>query len=225
MPYPHKLSFPLGFLLALLLPQPARPGDDSDLLPIRVRLYDYMRISQTELLRTTRVAEEVLQKANIRVLWQDCSADPHESRPVFDCDPQVRHTDIVVSLVPRLEDHFSSVEPGALGFSVTPRNNEPATMAYVGYLRVHRLSSSCAFTTPELLGLAMAHEIAHVLLGNNSHSLSGIMRARWPSRDLQRRYWEQFQFSRAQVTRLRAAVRARNRLDSIADLSERRAPF
>ena len=151
MPCPRKLSLALSFLLAMLLPRPARAGDDSDLLPIRVRLYDYMRIPQTELWKAARIAQELLRQAHIEVLWQDCSAGLRESPPAFDCDPQVRHTDIVLSLVPRLEDHFPGLEPGALGFSVTPRSTEPPTMAYVGYLRVHRLSSSCAFTVPFLV--------------------------------------------------------------------------
>ena len=35
-----------------------------------------------------------------------------------------------------------------------------------------------------LLGHVMAHEIAHLLLGTNSHSASGIMRAHWYAQEL-----------------------------------------
>jgi hypothetical protein len=204
-----RFSLTCGFLLAMLQAQPVEAGDDFDSLTIRIRVYDYVRIPEIELLEATRVAGEVLQKANIQVRWQECTGSPDEGRRLFDCDPQVRHTDVIVSLVPRIEDHFPGVAPNALGFSITPRGSEPATMAYVGYFRVYRLSLSCAFTVPELLGLATAHEIGHVLLADNSHSLSGIMRARWPSRDLQRRSWEQFQFTQDQIRKLRAAVRMR----------------
>ncbi len=36
----------------------------------------------------------------------------------------------------------------------------------------------------QIMGYAMAHEIGHLLLGPNSHSLSEIMRAKWHPKDL-----------------------------------------
>ncbi len=38
---------------------------------------------------------------------------------------------------------------------------------------------------PVILGHAAAHEIGHLLLGSNSHSPQGLMRARWSRQDLQ----------------------------------------
>jgi hypothetical protein len=35
-----------------------------------------------------------------------------------------------------------------------------------------------------LLGHAMAHELGHLLLGSNSHSLTGLMCANWLTKDL-----------------------------------------
>ena len=35
-----------------------------------------------------------------------------------------------------------------------------------------------------ILGHAMAHELGHLLLGMNSHSPTGLMRAHWTSEDL-----------------------------------------
>ena len=43
---------------------------------------------------------------------------------------------------------------------------------------------------PVILGHAAAHEIGHLLLGSNSHSPFGLMRARWSGQDLQNACWE-----------------------------------
>jgi len=37
-----------------------------------------------------------------------------------------------------------------------------------------------------ILGNVMAHELGHLLLGSNSHALSGIMKARWENEELER---------------------------------------
>jgi hypothetical protein len=55
----------------------------------------------------------------------------------------------------------------------------------------------------------MAHEIGHLLLGSNSHSATGIMRAQWSRKDLQRASLEILRFTPAQAERIRADVLAR----------------
>ncbi len=49
---------------------------------------------------------------------------------------------------------------------------------------VEELHKSFSVGTANLLGQAAAHEIAHLLLGTNSHSTRGIMRAHWQRGDL-----------------------------------------
>jgi hypothetical protein len=71
------------------------------------------------------------------------------------------------------------------------------------------LASSISFRTEELLGLVMAHEVGHLLLGTNAHSNQGIMRATWRRRHLDARDWEEFEFTQVQTKRLRAAVLSR----------------
>jgi hypothetical protein len=123
------------------------------------------------------------------------------------CNTHPVRIDLVLYLVARLEDHAPYAERSALGYSITPDNGARATFAYVCYARVKKVVS--AFSAGELLGLAIAHEIGHLLLGKNSHSNAGLMRPRWPSRDLEAKHWEEFTFTSEQVRRLRAAILAR----------------
>jgi hypothetical protein len=47
-----------------------------------------------------------------------------------------------------------------------------------------RLHETTHVSLPTLLGHAIAHELGHLFLGTNSHSPTGLMRARWQSDDL-----------------------------------------
>lgn len=78
-----------------------------------------------------------------------------------------------------------------------PRNLPSSTLgiSYVGadgigcysdifFAPVAALHSSSGQEVGSILGYVMAHEIAHLLLGTNSHSTVGIMKARWQEKDL-----------------------------------------
>jgi len=57
-----------------------------------------------------------------------------------------------------------------------------------------------------LLGHVMAHEIAHLLLGTNSHSDTGIMRAHWHPEDLELAKRSRLLFTPAQAGTMRERV-------------------
>ncbi len=56
----------------------------------------------------------------------------------------------------------------------------------VFYDRVMELHANWNVSLPDTLGNVMAHELGHLLLGSNSHSGMGIMRAHWQSEELRR---------------------------------------
>jgi hypothetical protein len=78
--------------------------------------------------------------------------------------------------------------------------------------------------TAIILGHAMAHELGHLLLGTNSHSSDGLMRAQWNRGDLAEAARGNLLFS-AQVT---YSVKSSSRLAHIkihtSPLSAPRAP-
>src|SRR5689334_15085747 len=57
-----------------------------------------------------------------------------------------------------------------------------------------------------VLGTVLAHEIGHLLLGRNSHSATGIMRARWQSRDFYAVLKGASGFSAAESKRIREQI-------------------
>ena len=96
----------------------------------------------------------------------------------------------------------------------------------VFYDRVIGLLAHGASTSlPVLLGRAMAHEIGHLLLGPNSHSPTGIMRASWSGRDLSLDGLPYLLFtpeeSRQMKKRLAERVQAWQAQEKVASLGQR----
>jgi len=193
------------FLLVCNAKIPGRQ-DFGENLPIRIRTYNYAGIAEGQLSAGQKIADRVLEKAGVHTIWQDCPVRTDRKQSTPRCDDDLSKLILYVYLVERLERTLPSVPRNALGFSIIPEENEGATMAYVGYPRVRALASSISFRAEELLGLVMAHEVGHVLLGTNAHSNQGIMRAAWRRRHLDARDWEEFEFTQVQTKQLRAAV-------------------
>jgi hypothetical protein len=61
----------------------------------------------------------------------------------------------------------------------------------------------------DLLGLALAHEMGHVLLPPPSHSATGIMQASWEGDDLRHVLSGDTAFTEAQVLAMRARLVSR----------------
>jgi hypothetical protein len=59
--------------------------------------------------------------------------------------------------------------------SIIPYGNQLAMMAYVSYPRIQKLSAYKSIDVTELLGLAVAHEIGHLLFGLRNHAKQGII--------------------------------------------------
>ena len=57
---------------------------------------------------------------------------------------------------------------------------------------------------PTILGRVTAHEIGHLLLGSNSHSAHGLMRASW---DVKWRHPSEWRFSRDDAAAIRSKMR------------------
>src|SRR5262249_55447536 len=74
------------------------------------------------------------------------------------------------------------------------------------YDRVHHLAVSKRIEVAPILGIAMAHEIGHLLLQSREHSSEGIMRRYWSSTDLQSAAQSGLHFTAEQARRMRDEV-------------------
>jgi hypothetical protein len=70
------------------------------------------------------------------------------------------------------------------------------------YERIVELQMKTHTLTAIILGHAMAHELGHLLLGTNSHSRDGLMRAQWNRGDLAEAARGNLLFSTEEATRM-----------------------
>ena len=74
-----------------------------------------------------------------------------------------------------------------MGFSLVGTPDALPFLATVYVDRVESVARGAGIDARRVLGLAIAHEVGHVLLNSNTHAPGGLMRADWSRKELQRK--------------------------------------
>lgn len=153
-----------------------------------VRVYDYTRLPDNTILKAETLAQQIFQKAGVETEWVRCPVEGGEEDRFPGCRKPGSESDIILRILPRCMDSrgFSN---SAFGYALPDTGGLPAQHAYVFFDRIEQaakrsLRTARCISQAVLLAHVMAHEIGHLLLGTNSHSERGIMRARWSPEDL-----------------------------------------
>ena len=121
----------------------------------------------------------------IQTSWMECSLSSEGNFTIPACERPLGLSDLVLSnFVPASLATRAQFGSSTLGIAAQPERGTPAS-ASVFYDRVEQLAKGGTASVPVVLGHAGAHEIGHLLLGSNSHTPQGLMRARWSRQDLQ----------------------------------------
>jgi hypothetical protein len=183
-------------------------------LMLHVYLYDRANVPRQTLDRAIEEASSVLAAVGVRVLWEPGEADSEEGRTV-DMTSRTVATErlrddrafIVVRCVLGVP---ATALPSALGFSLPwAKNGVHVTLFYD---RIEEVAIAVPVSTAKILGSALAHEIGHVLLGSEQHSLTGIMKAVWSRADYGHLVTRQFEFQPGEAAVLREEVARRTQL-------------
>jgi hypothetical protein len=183
------------------------------LLVLHIHLYDRAHVPRQTLDRATEATTRVLAAAGVQVLWQRGDADAQEGRTV-DMTSRTVPTDLFRDdrpfVVVRMVRGVPAITlPRALGFALPwAQSGVHVTMFYD---RIEELALSAPASAAGILGNALAHEIGHVLLRSEQHSLNGIMKAVWSRADYQHLAARQLEFLAPQVVVLREEVSRRAR--------------
>jgi hypothetical protein len=212
-----RKCIPLGLILAFSSPEGWAKSLPQESPSVAISVFNEAGISPTILKQAEEVASRVFEESGIHVEWVNCSpaeeALGHEAACPEAAFPDHLHVHIVRRSL--------NMKDSVLGVSfLSPEGSGcQADVFYEGIERIYR--ESLVHTTV-ILGHVMAHEIGHLLLGINSHSVRGIMRAHWDKEDLTRAEACTLLFaesqSRRMAQRLRTAM-AREKCPS-ADLTE-----
>jgi hypothetical protein len=164
-----------------------------------VGVYDYAHVS-TELLQAAEdEALRIFQHAGVQTFWVNCLPRPEKVEP-NGCS-FVDATHLMLKILPNAISPQVRDRTDVLGEALVDEKGV-GYYAYVFYDRVQRVADEQRLG-PILLGDVLAHEIGHLLLGSNSHSVSGIMSAHWNVEELRQISQRTMFFSPSQPSLMR----------------------
>ena len=174
---------------------------------ITIRVHNYAQVKSSVLLPATKAASEILREAGVDTVWVECPV----GQPLLlgsVCANPVTPLDLVVNLLPRSTQDLHC-QGGILGAAKEGTGRNFGFLASVFYDNLTVYSAQRALGLSPLLGHVIAHELGHLLLGSNSHSANGIMRARWRGEELLAAEQGGLSFSFCEKKRLQIAMAAR----------------
>jgi hypothetical protein len=149
---------------------------------ITISVYDYARVSTELLAAAEEDARGVFRQAGVETVWATCLPKLEKTQP-NDCYT-ADTTHLMLKILPRAISAQARDRSDVLGAALVDGKGV-GYYAYVFYDSVQRVAEERKLGHA-VLGDVLAHEIGHLLLGSNSHSLSGIMSAHWSGEDLRR---------------------------------------
>jgi len=201
----------MGFLLAIsaawATQSSAIVSTDKD-QQITIGVFDYAQAGSGILPKAERVTDGLLRNAGVYILWLACSADESSPRNAG-CPNLAGPMKITLHIVPNSKKERLSKNSDAFGLAVEGGAGEFACDAWVFYDQIRVAAASTGLSLPQILGSVVAHELGHLLLGANSHSKRGLMRARWSREELLEADFGELSFSNSERERIRSSVVAR----------------
>ena len=220
----------IGLLMEGLGNAAAAPSlETSPAITIHVR--NYARVAPKTLAEAEEVATAIFREAGIDAQWAETDVAAVNDQETFTGHSTYSLADIQLSILPReMSDRFG-LPNNVMG--MVPRTD--AQIAYVFDNTIETLfqSTLSAYRTghidrrvseSQILGIAIAHELGHLLLDLEGHSADGLMRAQWGLTDLRNAAFQMLLFTPQQAEVLRANARSRNTPREILKVVELESP-
>jgi hypothetical protein len=162
------------FGLALLLPSSGPCAQT-----VTISVFNDTKVASSTLAVAEANASRIFRRAGLETNWVDCPGLSSEALGGPDCTAVEFPKHLHLRIVPRARTLASSV----LGTSYLAAD-ETGCYSNVFFEPIASLHLDAGETVGAVLGHVMAHEIAHLLLGSNSHASTGIMQAQWQGAEL-----------------------------------------
>lgn len=185
-------------------------GTKDELGTITIYVYDYAHAKPTVLLEAERAVAGILEKAGVETVWVDCPRDDASPRSLA-CVASADPTHLILRVLPySMSNRFRQAHGDAMGFAVL--GGRFNCDAWIFYDRVEDFSLEQQITLERLLGAVIAHELGHLLLGENVHASAGLMHGHWTSRELLEIESARIIFSDTESKRIQSGVIARHQV-------------
>ena len=177
---------------------------------LTVRIYNYARVSEQTLDGAVKQAQRVYRQAGIETAWTECPTTLEDASK-HACPNSTKSSTVAVNILPRRMAKRAGFAGQVFGAAIPE-----AGTARIFFHRVRKLAARTSKDTARasvavVLGHVMAHEVGHLLLGHNSHSLDGIMHVPWDQDELVMALQGRLLFDSAQVKQIQNNVARLNR--------------
>lgn len=206
-------AFPLPaarILLLIYLPilSPAQPTAEGP-VRIQVHFHNYVSTPKWLLAGAADIARDVFRSANVEIAWVDCTNALLGKAAPAACRAAMSPTSLVVQLPTKRMVKGVPVRKQVFGYAVPAGDGEFARRASLFYDRIRSYCDAEGASPRALMGMALAHEIGHLLLERGSHSDRGLMRCPWSKADVVDAARGRLVFEPAQLARIQQQVLAR----------------
>ena len=185
----------------------AKSDVDPATLRLTINVHNQAHVEDEVLRKAEQEASKIFEELGIFTEWLDCPPISEELSNFQGCQ-QIGFTVLSLRIFPRLEPIQGGFRKTNMGVALV--EEQGGVYASVFYQRVTEVAESGRVSTGKVLGYAIAHEIGHLLLGSNSHSMAGLMKARWNDGDLKLLDIGRLHFSTKEGAVMRADVVSRN---------------
>jgi len=150
-------------------------------LPFTISVHNDAGVPLATLLKAESEASRIFIQSGLEIRWLNCSLMLLESEHPTECAT----ADFPRHLQLRIVRRSFNLNEFVMGISYLSADGTGcyANLFYDRARLMHETSPSHV-SVATILGHGIAHELGHLLLGANSHSALGIMRARWQPADL-----------------------------------------
>jgi hypothetical protein len=203
-----RFSFGFALTIGTVVAGPAHALAFDQPTTITIGVYDYAHAGSEVLLKAERTTSEILGHAGVHLEWLACPiSDTALSDP--GCANLPGPSRITMHIMASPGKLRARLNDDVFGFAAAGEQGEFGCDAWVFYDRVKGASAEVKLSLPQILGSVIAHELGHLLLGANSHTLQGLMRAHWSRDQLLAADLSQLRFSDQQCRQILNSVASR----------------
>lgn len=190
----------LGFVLFGSSPVFAAGGQGAP-IQLQVSVFNSSPISFSTIERAEGEAGRVLRDIGVEAIWLNCPQEISQEASLGRCS-EVSYPSHLHLRILRVS-HGLKVNTVGISFS---EEDGRGCYADLFYDPIRELEGETRVYPTIILGHAMAHELGHLLLGTNSHSESGLMRAHWTREDLTNASKGKLRFSKEQCLKIKSRL-------------------
>lgn len=197
----------VGFFAAAVLSVTASMETVAD-QRVRVRVYNNFGVPIKQLEAAQGIAAAIFHEARVDATWRNCHTPHGPSKTLTDrCDTTLTATEVIVRIVvaPSAAENYRS----PFGHSHVDTETHQGSLSTVFGDRIYASVRHLRIAAAPLIGRVLAHEVTHLLIGTETHSTSGLMRATWSDSLLQRNSKQDWRLSRQDATHIAQALNAR----------------